>query len=98
MLNNYAHYVQIFPEYCIVNIVRPNWNLIEKIGTHLNISHLGFAIKDATAQQLKFFHATSEKQKVVQETLHVYMQRQQNSPTIRGINVLAISPGFDHAR
>lgn len=103
LLENYQHYVNIFPEYSVVNIVRPNWDLTEKIGTHLNISHLGFAIKEyetgaTKAKNIKFYHATSEKLKVVQETLDVYMQRQQASPTIRGINVLAISPGYFHAR
>ncbi|HSX20910.1 MAG TPA: N-acetylmuramoyl-L-alanine amidase-like domain-containing protein, partial [Gammaproteobacteria bacterium] len=88
LLNNFAQYMAKFPEYCIVNIVRPNWDLTERIGTHLNISHLGFCIKDNVADDLKFYHATSEKLKVVQETLDVYMLRQQSSPTIRGINVL----------
>lgn len=98
VLANYKLYVQSFPEYSIVNIVRPNWDLTERIGTHLNISHLGFAVKDNKTVNLSFYHATSERMKIVQETLDVYMQRQQSIPTIRGINVLAVNPGFYHAR
>lgn len=98
ILSDYPSFVHKFPEYCIVNVVRPNWDIAERIGTRLNISHLGLAIKDALAQQIKLFHATSEKLKVVQETLDVYVRRQQSSPTVRGINVLAISPDFYHAR
>lgn len=97
LLNNYAKYVANFPDCAIVNIVRPNWDLREKIGTHLNISHLGFAIKDQLNNNLKFFHATSEKLQVVQETLDIYMQRQLASPTIKGINVLAIKPEYCNA-
>lgn len=98
LLNNYAKYVATFPDCTIINIVRPNWDLRERIGTHLNISHLGFAIKDHLNNDLKFFHATSEKLQVVQETLDVYMQRQLSSPTIKGINVLAVKPEYTNAR
>lgn len=98
ILDTYPQMVQKFPEYCMVSLVRPNWDLTDKIGTHLNISHVAFVLKDLPAQELKFYHATIEQNKVVQETLQSYMQRHVASPTIRGINVCAISPGFHHAR
>jgi hypothetical protein len=103
ILTNYSHFVATFPEYSIVNIVRPNWDITERIGTHLNISHLGFAIKDRLSKdqsytQIKFYHATIEKNEVVQETLDVYLQRHLSSPTIRGINILAVSPGYWNGR
>lgn len=81
------------PEYSIVNIVRPDWNLKEKIGTNLNTSHLGFAIKNS-AQQLSFYHATSVAKKVVKLPLLDYVTQLQDSPTIGGVNVLVISPGY----
>lgn len=37
------------PSGSIVEIVRPNWNLRDKIGTNLNISHLGFVLKKITS-------------------------------------------------
>lgn len=98
LLTEYPRFVSVFPEYSLVTLVRPNWDITERIGTHLNISHVGFAIKDQPNSQLKFFHSTIEKSKVVQETLESYMQRHQESATIRGVSVLAISPGFYHAR
>lgn len=98
LLTEYPRFVAAFPDYSLVTLVRPNWDITERIGSHLNISHVGFAIKDQANAQLKFFHSTVEKSKVVQETLDVYMQRHQDSPTIRGFSVLAISPGFYHAR
>lgn len=98
LLENYQDLIKKFPEYCIVNIVRPNWDLISTIGTHLNISHLGFAFKNSETNDIDFYHATSERMQVVKETLQVYMQRYQDSPTIRGINVLAINPGYSDAR
>lgn len=97
LLKNYQSLIKQFPEYCIVNIVRPNWDLTATIGTHLNISHLGLAFKNAQDSDIDFYHATSEHMRVVKETLQVYMQRFQDSPTIRGINVLAINPGYYNA-
>lgn len=98
LLNNYAQFVDVFPEYCLITIVRPNWDIRERIGTHLNISHLGFAFKDQIQKQIKFYHATIIAHKVVQQTLQEYMQAHIDSPTIRGINVLAIKPEFYNAR
>ncbi len=78
----------------MVVIVRPNWDIRDRIGTHLNISHLGFAIKDSQQNDLHFLHATSEKQLVVRETLGSYLQRQLSIPTIRGIEILAMNLDF----
>jgi hypothetical protein len=97
LLENYASFVKNFPDSSIINIVRPNWDLTATIGTHLNISHLGLAFKNQHTADLDFYHATSEKMLVVKETLDIYMQRFKDSPTIRGINVLAISPGYANA-
>jgi hypothetical protein len=96
-LANTSKFKDNFPEYCIVNIVRPNWEMRDKIGTNLNISHLGFAFKDPKTKDLSFYHATSEKKRVVKESLEDYLVRYQDSPTIKGINVLVISPGFYNA-
>lgn len=78
------------PNGAIIEIVRPNWNLRERIGTSLNISHLGFAIRDK--DQLYFREASSEYGKVVQVPLIEYLQQALSSPTIKGINVQIIVP------
>jgi hypothetical protein len=96
-LENQMAFKKKFPAYGIVNIVRPNWDLTEQIGTHMNISHLGFVFNAKDSQQLDFYHASSERKMVVQETLFDYMMRLKDSPTIRGFNVLVISPGYLHA-
>lgn len=99
LLQNHSRFQDNFPEYCIVNIVRPNWDLTEKIGTHLNVSHLGFTFKDPLTKQLSFYHASNdERMKVVGDNLYDYMNRFRDSPTIKGINVLVITPGYHHAR
>lgn len=78
------------PHGAIVEIVRPNWALREKIGTALNISHLGFAIRDQG--QLYFREASSEEGKVVDIPLVEYLQKMRQSPTIKGINVQVLLP------
>lgn len=94
-----ARFQESFPDYSIVNIVRPNWDLTEKIGTHLNVSHLGFTFKDPVSKQLSFYHASNDdRMQVVKDTLYGYMERFKDSPTIKGINVLIITPGYHHAR
>jgi N-acetylmuramoyl-L-alanine amidase-like len=76
------------PDVSIVEIVRPNWRLRDKIGTDLQISHLGFAIK--TPAGYLFRHASSQAHKVVTEPLVAYLKRAARSPTIKGITVLSI--------
>lgn len=73
------------PNGAIIEIVRPNWNLRKLIGTSLNISHLGFAIR--IKDQLYFRQASSQKGKVIDVPLIDYLKEAQNSPTIKGINV-----------
>ncbi len=98
LLANKEHFYQVFPECSIVNIVRPNWDLTEKIGTHLDTSHLGFAFKEPSASTLLFYHASSVPMAAVKANLFDYMQSQLSNSTIAGINVLGITPGFYNAR
>lgn len=78
------------PHGAIIEIVRPNWDLSQKIGTALNISHLGFAIRNNG--QLYFREASSEYDKVVDVPLIDYLEKAQNSPTIKGINIQIVVP------
>ncbi|KTC87105.1 N-acetylmuramoyl-L-alanine amidase-like domain-containing protein [Legionella brunensis] len=78
------------PHAAIIEIVRPNWNLQEAIGTNLNVSHLGFAFwKNGT---LYFREASSIHGRVVDVPLVDYLQEARNSPTIKGINVQVVVP------
>jgi hypothetical protein len=94
LLKEYSYYQTVFPEFGIVNIVRPNWDLTAQIGTPLNISHLGFVFKEEQSKSILFYHASSLAKKVVKTTLDTYMAQTKDNPTIQGVNVLAISPGL----
>lgn len=78
------------PEAAIIEIVRPNWNLREKIGTNLNVSHLGFAFwKKGT---LFFREASAIHHKIIDIPLIDYLSQARSSPTIKGINVQVVLP------
>jgi len=92
-LNNFIF--NQLPELFILEIVRPNWDLTEKIGTHLNVSHLGFAFKKKSKPENKndqwiFRHASSEEKKVVDVSLENYLKRYLHHETVKGINVQEI--------
>lgn len=72
----------------IIEIVRPNWNLKEKIGTNLHVSHFGFGIRKE--DKIFFRHASSEEKKVVEILLSDYLKNILDSPTIKGINIQII--------
>ncbi|CEK11787.1 N-acetylmuramoyl-L-alanine amidase-like domain-containing protein [Legionella hackeliae] len=78
------------PNASIIEIVRPNWNLKEAIGTNLNVSHLGFAFwKNGV---LYFREASSVYGQVVDVPMIDYLKEALNSPTIKGINVQIVVP------
>ncbi|MBS0358169.1 MAG: DUF1460 domain-containing protein [Proteobacteria bacterium] len=76
------------PNVAIIEIVRPNWSLKSKIGTNLDISHLGFAIR--TPQGLIFREASTDEMKVIDIPLSNYLKPYLKSSTVKGIQVLEI--------
>lgn len=78
------------PQSSIIEIIRPNWDLRELIGTCLNVSHLGFAIWKN--KQLYFRQASSQLGKVVDVPLIDYLRDALKSPTIKGINIQIVVP------
>lgn len=76
------------PNGSVVEIIRPNWDLKKQIGTSLNVSHLGFAIR--SKGRLIFRQASSSLNKVVDVSLIDYLKDAKNSPTIKGINIQII--------
>jgi hypothetical protein len=88
--NPHRYLFSQIPNGAIIEIIRPNWDLREQIGTHLNISHLGFAFWQQNT--LYFRQASSQYGKVVDVPLIGYLQEKLNSPTIKGINVLIVVP------
>jgi hypothetical protein len=73
------------PSGVVVEIVRPNWQMRDKIGTNLNISHMGFVFRKGDT--LIFRHASQLHKKVVDVPLETYLFRYLESPTIKGINL-----------
>ncbi|OGT27047.1 MAG: hypothetical protein A3I77_02345 [Gammaproteobacteria bacterium RIFCSPLOWO2_02_FULL_42_14] len=77
------------PHESIIEIVRPNWDLRDKIGTRLHVSHVGFGIREKN--KLLFRHASSEAGCVGEIALVDYLKKYLDSPTVRGINVQVIT-------
>jgi hypothetical protein len=77
------------PSGSVVNIVRPNWDLVALIGTHLNISHQGFAVRKNGV--LYFLEASEVLKKVAMVPLADYLRGYLASPTIKGVNILEIA-------
>lgn len=75
------------PSPSIIEIIRPNWDLTAAIGTHLNVSHLGFVIHKNN--EITFRHASSIEKKIVDVPLVDYL-RSLTNPTIKGIHILKI--------
>lgn len=81
---NMALFNQI-PNASIIEIIRPNWDLSKEIGTHLNVSHLGFAIwKNG---KLLFRETSSKDGRALDIALVDYLRETLQSPTIEGINI-----------
>jgi len=83
------HIFSQIPDYAIIEIVRPNWDVRDQIGTHLNVSHLGFAFRDDSGQ-LIFRHASSLAGCVVDVPLEQYLRDRLANPTIKGVNIQKI--------
>jgi len=73
------------PHDAIIEIVRPNWNLTEAIGTHIDISHLGFAFWKQDV--LYFRQASIIYNQVIDVPLIEYLSTALESPSIKGINI-----------
>lgn len=77
------------PSGVIIEIVRPNWDLTKQIGTHINISHLGFGIRINNV--LMYREASSIDDKVEDVPLAQYLETYLKSPTVKGINIQLIN-------
>lgn len=85
------------PSGTIFHVVRPNWDLRKAIGTKLDVSHMGFLIREKGV--LYMVHASNgasrdgsdDDKRVKKESLYGYVERvMMASPTTAGINVLAV--------
>lgn len=88
-VSDHPEILKNIPSGSVVNIVRPNWNLHDKIGTNLNISHQGIVIHENGKVWLR--HASQSAKYITQEELGSYLERMKQVPTIGGIQVLRIT-------
>ncbi len=89
-----TYLLQQIPNAAIIELVRPNWDLQEKIGTHLNVSHLGFAIWHNDT--LYFRQASSLAGQASDVPLIDYLRQMLASPTIKGINIQIVHMAKQH--
>lgn len=80
------------PNGAIIEIVRPNWELKNVIGTNLNISHMGLIIKKN--HQLFIRHASTITNTVTDMDLIDYLAQARLNNTIKGINIHVVNPEF----
>ncbi|WP_158320221.1 N-acetylmuramoyl-L-alanine amidase-like domain-containing protein [Bdellovibrio bacteriovorus] len=85
------------PSGTIFHVVRPNWDLREGAGSRLDVSHMGFLIRENGV--LYMVHASNgitrdgsnDEKQVKKEPLVAYVERvMMASPTTAGINILAV--------
>lgn len=94
VLKNYESFVLNTNDFFITYFVRPNWNLKDKIGTSLNISHLGFCVKEK-GKEINFYHASSLGAKNVEKIdFRDYLLFCKSIPTLKGINISAINENY----
>ena len=87
---NSQYLLDQIPSGAIIEIVRPNWDLTKAIGTHLNVSHIGLAIREQG--ELYFYNASSLTGKVYKPTLVDYLISMRSQPTVQGINIQIVLP------
>lgn len=82
-------WLQRLPHGAVVNMVRPNWDLTDIIGTHMNVSHQGLIIRRGTQVLLR--HASSSGTKRVTEVpLIDYLRPFIGHATLKGVHFLAV--------
>ncbi len=77
------------PHGSVINFVRPNWDLTESTGTHMNVSHQGLVFQFRNGTYLR--HASnSGTKKVMDISLLEYLKKFENHPTLKGIHLMTI--------
>lgn len=75
------------PHGAIVNFVRPNWDLTQNAGTHLNVSHQGFLFRKGKTLYLRHASTTG----LVKEDVFLdYLKKFVNHSTLKGIHLLKL--------
>ena len=81
--------VSRIPTGSVVNIVRPNWDLTNIIGTHMNVSHQMLFLRDSEGHPF-LRHASSSQKKVVDQEFFSVMRSYLGHATARGIHIMQV--------
>src|SRR5262249_7989013 len=73
----------------VINVVRPNWNVQNKIGTNLTISHQAFLVLQ-NGKPTRLRHASSAAKMVTESDWNTYVDSMTQVPSIKGIQVLNV--------
>jgi hypothetical protein len=76
------------PHGSVINFIRPNWDLNDSIGTHMNVSHQGFVIQKKSGTYLRHASTTGA---VMENALIDYLKKFENHPTLKGIHLLQLN-------
>jgi len=88
ILINKPHVLSKIPHGSVINFVRPNWDLTDVIGTHMNVSHQGFIIQKKSGTYLRHASTTG---RVMENLLIDYLRKFVNHPTLKGIHLLQVN-------
>lgn len=69
----------------IIQIVRPDWNVKDSIGTNINVSHLGVTV--GSENELMFRSASEPYKRVINVPIVRYLRRYLKDATVGGISV-----------
>jgi hypothetical protein len=82
--------LKLIPDGAVINFVRPNWDLTNVIGTHMNVSHQGLVFHEKGKVVLR--HASTGSPKLVTEILLLdYLKKFENHPTLKGIHLMKLT-------
>jgi hypothetical protein len=73
------------PSGSVISMVRPDWSLKQYIGTNMNVSHQGLAIRKNGTLFLR--HASLTHKKVVDENFTEYFSHYPETSSLKGFNV-----------
>lgn len=85
-----AQVLKKIPNGTVVSFVRPNWDLTDSVGTHMNVSHQGLIFQRKEGPILRHASSSSEK-RVMEVPLYEYLKKFENHPTLKGIHLLGVA-------
>ena len=79
----------MLPQISVVEIVRKNWDTASRIGTALDISHIGLLLHQGDRVILR--HASEIHQRVLDEPLENYLQQQRQQASFAGLYIQTLN-------